>query len=336
MHTRMGPLAGLAVVALTLGGAASDAGSQELQAGGPASAYTVSTQLAEVQSETATQDVIRTLANRSIDYMLPALGKNAPDALKRVELEIQLQDNLKPHWSVLTVQPLYQSKDQEHTIFTQLSQRRYELLGTDRDVTNIGVGYRKLFADNTVLAGVNTFFDYEWNRAHKRGGIGAELKWSGVDFTANTYFALSNKSSKGLASEIEEEVLDGRDFELSAQLPYLPWVRVHGRKYYWDSVANTDDIKGWSASLEAEVQQNLRIEAGVKDDNFLAEREKFAKMTFHIPFGEPRPVMLSSALVSTVAWDMRDMRNYTLDKVRRENKIIVERISSGVVITRGN
>lgn len=314
----MGPIAGLAAVALTLGGAASDAGSEDLQSG------------------TQTKNAVRTLVNTSIDYMLPTLGENAPDALKRVELDIQLQDNLKPHWSVLTVQPLYQSENQEHTVFTQLSQRRYELLGTDRDVTNVGVGYRQLFADNTVLAGVNTFFDYEWKRKHRRAGIGAEVKWSGLDFTANSYFALSDKSGTGLATDTEEEVLDGRDFELSAQLPYLPWARVHGRKYYWDSVANSDNVDGWSASLEADVQQNLRIEAGVKDDNFIDNREKFAKLTFHIPFGEPRPTMLSSARVSSVAWDMRDMSNHTLDKVRRENKIIVERTSSGVVITRGN
>ncbi len=279
---------------------------------------------------------MRTLANSSIEYLLPTLGEAAPDYFKRVEFEIELRENLKPEWSVLTVQPLYQTPDKAQTIFTQLSQRRYEHLGTDRDVSNIGFGYRHLFADNTVLTGVNTFFDYEWKRAHRRGGIGAEVKWFGVDLTANSYFALSDKSGRGLAGDTQEEVLDGRDIELSAQLPYLPWARIHGRKYYWDSVANSEDIDGWSASLEADIQQNVRIEAGVTDDNFQENRETFAKLTFHIPFGGPRPTLLSSAYVSDVAWQMRDMRNYTLDKVRRENKIIVERTGSGVVVTRGN
>ena len=280
--------------------------------------------------------MLKTLINSSIDYILPTLGENAPDYLKRVELDIKVQDNLKPEWSVLTVQPLYQSADKQKTVFTQLSQRRYNYIGTDRNVTNVGFGYRQLFADNTVLAGVNTFYDYEWKRKHKRGGIGAEVKWAGLDFTTNMYKALSSKSGTGLTTGTQEEVLDGRDFELSAQVPYLPWAKVHASRYYWDSVANTEDIKGWSASLEAKVQQNLTLEAGMKDDNFIAKREKFATVSFSIPFGEPRPVMMSNQLVADNAWNMRDMRQYTLDKVRRQNKIIVERTSSGVVITRGN
>ncbi|WP_170826946.1 inverse autotransporter beta domain-containing protein [Magnetovibrio blakemorei] len=282
------------------------------------------------------KEKINTFINSSINYMLPTIGENVPDYLKRVELDIKVQDNLKPEWSILTVQPLYQSEDKQNTVFTQLSQRRYEYLGTDRDVTNIGFGYRQLFADNTVLAGVNTFYDYEWKRQHKRGGVGAEVKWSGLDFTTNMYKALSDKSGKGLSGDTQEEVLDGRDFELSAQVPYLPWAKIHASRYYWDSVANAEDVKGWSTSLEAKVQQNITVEAGLTDDNFIAKRAKFARVTFSIPFGEPRPVMASSQLVSNTAWDMRDMREYTLDKVRRQNKIIVERTTSGVVITRGN
>lgn len=304
---------------------------------GPGYALTKADQLAQGQSGgTDVQQNARTLLNSTINYMLPTLGENAPNYLKRVEFSVKLQDNLKPEWSILTVQPLFQTPNKEQTVFTQLSQRRYNNLGTDRDVTNVGVGYRHLFADNTILVGINTFLDYEWKRAHKRGGAGAEIKWSGLDFTANSYFALSKKTGSGLPGGAQEEVLDGRDFELSAQVPYLPWAKAHAKKYYWNSVANTEDIDGWSASLEANVQQNLFIEMGMKDDNFLAKREQFAMVTFHIPFGEPRPTMLSSKLVSDDAWDMRDMREFTLDKVRRENKIIVERTGSGVVITRGS
>ena len=49
-----------------------------------------------------------------------------------------------------------------------------------------------------------------------------------------------------------------------------------------------------------------------------------------------RPVMLSDRAVSNVAFEKRDMRNYTLDKVRRENRIIVERKGGGIIVARGN
>ena len=279
---------------------------------------------------------VQTFLNSSIDYLLPTLGENVPDYLKRVEFEVQVQENLKPEYSILTVQPLYQTPDRDKTVFTQLSQRRYTYLGTDRDVTNVGFGYRQTFYDNTVLAGVNAFFDYEWRREHKRAGVGGEIKWSGVDFAANLYHGLGGASSSGLSAGTSEEVLDGRDVELSAQVPYLPWAKVHGRKYYWDTSASSEDIDGWSASFEADLQQNLKVEAGVIKDNLMSERENFAKIAFHIPLGTPRPVAMSSEFVSHTAWNMRDMRDYALDKVRRENKIIVERTGAGVVITRGN
>ena len=46
--------------------------------------------------------------------------------------------------------------------------------------------------------------------------------------------------------------------------------------------------------------------------------------------------MLSDRAVSNVAFEKRDMRNYTLDKVRRENRIIVERKGGGIIVARGN
>ena len=49
-----------------------------------------------------------------------------------------------------------------------------------------------------------------------------------------------------------------------------------------------------------------------------------------------RPAMLSDKVVSNQLFEQRDMRNYTLDKVRRENRIMVERTGGGIVVARGN
>ena len=49
--------------------------------------------------------------------------------------------------------------------------------------------------------------------------------------------------------------------------------------------------------------------------------------------------MLSDKVVSNNAFEQRDMRVYTLDKVRRENRIMVERktttTAGSVIIARG-
>lgn len=272
----------------------------------------------------------------SIEYLLPGIGADAPDWARRIEFEWQVRENNSPEYSILTVQPLWETDDLQDTLFTQLSYRRYELFGSDRDVANVGVGYRRLLFDNTVLVGANGFYDYEFDYNHQRPSIGIEAKWAGLDFSANNYWGVSSAHSVDQDAGIEEEPLDGHDIELTSQVPYLPWARVTGRRYWWETKTAAEDIKGWEASLEMDLLQNLQIEAGVSSDNFMKDRDEneiFLMSRFHINFG--RPVAFSSKAVSSSPWLMRDMSEYRLDKVKRENKVIVERRASGITIARG-
>lgn len=121
---------------------------------------------------------------------------------------------------------------------------------------------------------------------------------------------------------------------MTAQIPYLPWARLRGNRYWWDTITAAEDIRGWGGSVEMDVLQNLQLEAGIKDDNFI-DAAYFMQLRFRLADTD-RPVLASSRFVDGQAFHMRDMRAHTLDKVRRENKMIVERKSSGVIITRGN
>ena len=63
----------------------------------------------------------------------------------------------------------------------------------------------------------------------------------------------------------------------------------------------------------------------------------FAQIRFNLlGSGKGRPVAASSRFIDDTAYRLRDMSDHTLDKVRRENEIIVERSSGGVVIARAN
>ncbi len=86
--------------------------------------------------------------------------------------------------------------------------------------------------------------------------------------------------------------------------------------------------------MELDLLQNLQVEAGAYDDNFI-EPEYFVKMRFRVA-NPDRPVMASSRFVDRQAYRLRDMRKHTLDKVRRQNEIILERSSGGIVIARGD
>lgn len=130
-------------------------------------------------------------AETAIEYWLPGLGDEGPEWLSRFEFEWDVQEDDRPEFSLLTVQPLYQTEDRQDTFFTQLRIARDWTFGDYRITTNAGVGYRRLVADNQVLLGVNAFFDREWKVDHNRAGVGAEARWAGLDLYANYYKALS-------------------------------------------------------------------------------------------------------------------------------------------------
>lgn len=269
----------------------------------------------------------------AIDYWLPGLGDDGPEWLSRFEFDWNVGEDDKPEFSLLTVQPLYQSRDSRDTIFTQLRIARDYSFGKYRTTTNIGLGYRRLVANNNVLLGANVFFDREWRFNHSRLGFGGEARISGFDLFVNYYDALTGKHNTSTTTF--EEALNGFDAELTAQVPYLPWARVRGKYFTWDTKALGDNIDGYTASVELDLHQNIQLEAGYTDDDF-NDGVWFLTMRF-IPGNRHRPVLASSRAIDSQAFQWRDMRDYTLDKVRRQNTIVVERTSGGsVTISRGS
>ncbi|MBT6404985.1 MAG: hypothetical protein HOK98_07880 [Rhodospirillaceae bacterium] len=272
-------------------------------------------------------------AGSSIQYMIG--GLSLPDWLGRFEVEAELAavesgDNLKPEFSVLTVQPLFQNADKTETYFTQLQANYGHQFGDDRIWVNAGVGYREVL-DNNTLIGANTFLDYDVEEQHLRASLGGEFKFNSVDISANYYQALSDE--KTVTSTQSEEALSGYDAEIRSQLPYLPWARMGFRHYFWNTESAEENIKGYEVNLEMDVHQNFQVELAASDDNF-GEQEYRVRLRF-INAPDKRPVALSNKFITEHAFEARDMREHTLDKVRRENKIILEGQSSGVVIARG-
>lgn len=274
--------------------------------------------------------------NSATNYLFPALGQSAPDWAKRVEFQVDVQQNLKPTYSLLTVQPLYQDANKQNTVFVQLSQERYDMVGKYRDTTNAGLGYRRLLMDNQVLVGANAFYDYEWTYHHQRAGLGGEVKWAMLDFNANWYKAVSSEKSIDVTAGITERAMSGFDVEVRSQVPFLPWLQVGAQHYRWNS-DYADDTKGWQYSASADITPNISVETGWRRDNYNSS-SGFAKVALHLARTD-RPAMLSDKFVSDKAFEQRDMRAYTLDKVRRENRIMVERkttTSTGsIIIARG-
>ena len=96
-----------------------------------------------------------------------------------------------------------------------------------------------------------------------------------------------------------------------------------------------ENVKGWTVGFEADLHQNLQLEYKAVEASNQSSWEHAVFIRFRYNFPE-RSVAMSSRFIDSKPWEMRDMKQYRLDKVRRENKIVLENTVSGsVTVGRG-
>ena len=229
------------------------------------------------------------------------------------EVSIDLRENYKPDYSILAVREL--SKIDSGNIFTQFSLFNTEKNNEDRVVGNFGLGSRKLLNNNTLLAGVNAFVDNDFNETTRRAGLGFELKNAVLDFHSNIY--------EGIEDSDDERVMDGWDYRLASQVPYVHWSKVFVDHYEWDGILR-EDIKGTKFGSEMILSSNLNLEVAYDDkDKSGLEDEWYAKIQFVHPPRNNGPTALDG--ISDIAWNKnKDMSDEMLSKVKRNNKIMIE------------
>ncbi len=235
---------------------------------------------------------------------------------------------------VMTVQPLWRSAEQDKIVFTQLSLTNYRMFDRQRFAGNAGVGYRQLMLDDKLLLGGNLFYDHEFRRGHHRMGVGLEAKYGPLDFATNGYLGLNQRS---LNDGSVERVPNGLDVELGTALPYLPWAKIYGKYYVWDHKLENKRVRGAQVSAEASLHRYLSVEGGARHD-VGGNSEGFMMLRVKLN-SETLPGLLDGApLVADKPFATRDLHQAMLGKVRRENRIILERsrsltAGSGLTVT---
>jgi hypothetical protein len=228
------------------------------------------------------------------------------------EASIDLREDSKPDYSILAVRELL--KLDSGNIFTQFSLFNTEQANEEKIIGNFGLGSRKLFDDNTMLAGFNAFVDNDFSETNRRASIGFELRNAVLDFHSNIY--------EGLQDSDDERVLDGWEYRLASQVPYLHWSKIFINHYEWDGVLR-DDIKGTKMGSEIILTKSLNLEVAYDDkDKKGLEDEWYAKISFVHP---PRKGATALDGVSDNIWKKeKDMSDEMLAKVKRNNKIMIE------------
>ena len=229
------------------------------------------------------------------------------------EVSIDLRENNKPDYSILGVREILELDS--GNIFTQFSLFNTEQNNSERIIGNLGIGSRKLLNSDTLMIGMNAFIDQDFNESHKRGSFGFEVRNSVLDFNGNMYRSLQDTT--------KEIILDGWDYRLAGQVPYVHWSKLFINGYEWDGVLR-EDIKGMKIGSEMVLTPISILELAYddKDKNGL-EDEWYAKIQFIYPPKNNGPTALDG--ISDLAWkENKDMSGELLSKVQRNNKIMIE------------
>ena len=228
------------------------------------------------------------------------------------DFSIKSTEGLKPQIGILTFKPL--NDTEQGLTFFQGSFFTHD--GGDRNTLNLGFGKRILSNDESVMFGLNAFYDHEIDYDHQRASIGGEIKSSILELSTNHYFAISNEVTG--KNNIKEEVADGYDLEFGAHVPYIPTAKMYAKIFEYD-ISGGSDYEGVEYSSNIGIPNSgMNFEVGYKDyGNNGYEDQWFFNLTFSLNKMNP-----NTSLVSDKAFERVSMKDKKYEKVRRENIIV--------------
>ena len=140
-------------------------------------------------------------------------------------------------------------------VFNQTSISSFD----SRTTANLGFGVRHINDDETVIMGVNAFYDYELDSEHKRTGFGVELLTSLLEMRANKYNAVSGTITH---DGINETALDGHDIKITGNLPYFYSSNIYFKQSeFKDGAGYKTENDEWGLKQECAQRHNRHCTA---------------------------------------------------------------------------
>ena len=196
-----------------------------------------------------------------------------------------------------------------------------------RSTINIGFGARHINDAETLIVGVNAFYDYETKSAHKRTSLGIELLTSMLELRANKYNAVSKTI---IYNGIEETALDGQDVKLTANLPYFYASNVYYTHGKWKDGLGYE-VKTKEAGITAEIAPNVTVRVA-HQKNGTKKAETVASISYSIPLGNSAK---NKRKMQDGSWsmNMRPIREKLYKPVQRENRIVKKAVKLGLTVS---
>ena len=258
--------------------------------------------------------------DEALDKFYSSLESFLEENFENTDFSIKKIETIKPEIGIQTFKIF--SEDNSDLSFFQGSLFLHD---SDRETFNIGLGQRYLSNDESILFGLNAFYDYEFDYEHQRFSIGAEIKSSILDLNYNQYFAQSS-SKKGKNGK-DEEAIDGYDVEIGAHLPYIPSMKAYLKAFDFE-VPGGNDFQGLEFSTLFKVPNSgFSFEIGHTDyDNH--NDQSFINLRYSNSIKNP-----GTSLFSSEAFERISMKDRIYEKVRREN--IIKKKGAGFTVKAG-
>ena len=230
-------------------------------------------------------------------------------------------------YSILGVRDIV-SKENSN-LFTQFSVHNQDINKKQRIIGNLGFGYRFLNSDQSMMFGANTFYDQDLSVGHKRLGAGLEAKAAMLDFNYNLYQKATNQK---IVSGTAEQILSGQEYNISSQIPYMPWATFNYQGYRFENEKSNQDSKGNIHSLEMALSPSLQFTAEQDVSSVDGQDDvNNYKLTFIHPPRNNKASLLEG-VIAQEAFAKKDMQAALKDKVRRNNNLAVE-IQGAIIFT---
>ena len=251
--------------------------------------------------------------NNKANKFLNAFGSG------RSEVSIGGINSKQLSYSLKTIQPISEldTNSKALTFFQGgvVSNKSSKSNDSRHTTINLGVGHRLLVEDDMAIAGINVFTDYETKSKHKRLSLGLEYQRTNFSANINKYHVFSDKK---LVNSAKEGAWSGYDIKFNGQAPYLPWVKIKGTYYHWDTTTGSN-IKGNVLGVDIELTPSVSFELGQENNNTM-DATSYGKLTVKLPLGNKQK-FTNFAIASKAFKDSSKMDLGELAWVERNNKI---------------
>jgi hypothetical protein len=241
---------------------------------------------------------------------------------------VEVNTNLKEGDSSVDIGVLRAFGDNPNSfIFNQINLNRFD----DRTTLNLGLGFRRLNADETWMTGVNAFYDHEFPNDHKRNGVGLELISSALELRVNQYNGTTGYITD--KSGTNSKALDGRDMGFKVALPYLPGMMFGMNAVQWKGIDGMKDKKSRKYTLGGNLSDNVSISFERHDyKNKVTTDYNSINLNYTWRFGAENTKPKLFELASS-AYELKKLGDQRYDLVKRENRIVKKK--SGTLTVSG-